>query len=117
MKLAVNRLGTIGESGSETDEDLAQRLADSFGGAVEDRFIQARLKKLDVHVPTLLDSLWKQPRRGFDALVDALLPTIKATEKTDAKREIARAIGADENDRVVANLAARILFHRTRHGV
>jgi hypothetical protein len=45
-------------------------------------------------------------------LVEALLPTIKATEEADVEREIARAIGAGDDDRVVHVLAVRILALR-----
>jgi hypothetical protein len=89
-------------------DDLAERVAQSFGGAVEDRFIQARLPKIHRRVATAYRPP-SEPRRGFDALVEALLPTIKATEEADLKREIAQAIGADIDDRVVHNLAMRIL--------
>lgn len=86
--------------------DLAARVARSFGGAIEDRFIQARL--LGIHRRVAVAHLPSEPRRGFDALVEALLPTIKATEETDVEREIARAIGGGEDDLVVHVLAVRI---------
>lgn len=96
--------------------DLAESVARSFGGAVEDRFIQARLpgihRRVFKAVRQSKQSKQPEPRRGFDALVEALLPTITATEETDVEREIARAIGAGADDRVVHVLAVRILALR-----
>lgn len=90
--------------------DLAKRVARSFGGAVEDRFVQARLP--EIHRRVAGAALPSHPRSGFEALVEALLPVIKATEEHDVELEIARAIGASDDDRVVHVLAVRILFLR-----
>jgi hypothetical protein len=96
-----------GSSDDRSTSDLAKRVAQSFGGAVEDKFIQARLPKIHRRVLKAYESPSK-PRRGFDALVEALLPMVKTTEEAALEREIAQAIGADINDRVVHNLAVRI---------
>lgn len=90
--------------------DLAERVARSFGGAVEDSFVQARLP--GIHRRVAAAALPSEPRRGFDALVEALLPTVEATKEADVEREIADAIGADGDDRVVHVLAVRILALR-----
>lgn len=90
--------------------DLAERVAHSFGGAVDDGFTQARLQ--GIHRRVAKAFLSSEPRRGFDALVEALLPTMKATEESALKREIARGIGAGVDDRIVHVLAVRILALR-----
>jgi hypothetical protein len=90
--------------------DLAERVARSFGGAVEDRFIQARLPGIHRRVAAAV--LPSEPRRGFDALVEALLLTTNAKEQPELEREIARVIDAGGDDRVVHVLAVRILALR-----
>jgi hypothetical protein len=86
--------------------DLAERVARSFGGGVEDRFIQNRMP--GIHFRLARATLPSEPRRGFDALTEALLPIVRATQESDIKYEIARALNAEINDRVVHVLAARI---------
>lgn len=90
--------------------DLAERVARSFGGAVDDEFIQARLPGIHRRVAKAV--LPSDPRRGFDALVEALLPRVKATEEGTLEKEVAQAIEAAEDDRVVRVLAVRILALR-----
>lgn len=90
--------------------DLAELVARSFGGALEDQFTQARLP--GIHSRVLNADLPSEPRRGFDALVDALLPTVTAADEGALEIEIARAIGAGVDDRVVHVLAVRILALR-----
>lgn len=90
--------------------DLAERVARSFGAAVEDRFTQARL--IGIHRRVASAVLPSEPRKGFDALVDALLSTVKAEEEAALEIEIARAIGTAVDDRVVHVLAVRILALR-----
>jgi hypothetical protein len=92
--------------------DLPERVARSFGGAVEDSFTQARLPGIHRRVAKALPP--SEPRRGFDALVDALLPNTTAQEEAPLEVEIARAIGAAVDDRVVHVLAVRILALRKR---
>lgn len=116
---AVGMRGTFGtaavvlrgfQAKLKRESDLAERVARSFGGSVEDRFVQARLPEIHRRVAKAV--LRAEPRRGFDALVEALLPVIKATEEHDVEREIAQKIGASYDDRVVHVLAIRVLALR-----
>lgn len=92
-------------------DDLAVRVANSFGGAVDDRFTQARMEGIHQRVAMAVVS-WKRPRPGFEALVEALLPSVTATAERELKLEIAGAIDADVDDRVVHVLAVKILSLR-----
>ena len=92
--------------------DLAEPVARSFGGAPDDRFTQARLPGIHLRVAKAKAILPPEPRRGFDALVDALLPRIKATEEFAVEREIARCLDAGVDDRLVHILAVHILALR-----
>ena len=113
---AFGRLSTVVAKGLKAvggASDLAE-VARSFGGAVKDSFIQARLPGIHRRVAKAFAKafLFSEPRRGFDALVDALLPNTTALEEAPLELEIARAIGADADDRVVHVLAVRILALR-----
>jgi hypothetical protein len=97
---------------NKEESDLPEHVARSFGGSVEDRFIQTRLPKIHRRAASTLASMRTEPRRGFDALVEALLSTTKAIEEPEVEREIAQAIDASVDDRVVHVLAVRIMALR-----
>src|SRR5262249_46075196 len=90
--------------------DIADRLAQSFGGSQEDAFVQARvvgLKRRSASWP-----LSQRPRRGFLALREALEAVIAERDPlTEAElviRIAAEVKTASPSDRVVRNLAAAL---------
>jgi hypothetical protein len=87
--------------------DLAERVARSFGGAGDDKFTRDRIAGIHRRVARAV--LSSEPRRGFDALVAALLPLVQAREEHALEQEIARVLNAADTDRVVHVLAVRIL--------
>lgn len=96
--------------------EVLARLASSFGGATTDHFIQARrhelLRIIARAAPISSRNAQRPPRKGFDALVEALWQHVMATEERELKTEIAAAIGAAVDDQVVHVLAKRILALR-----
>lgn len=92
--------------------DLPERVARSFGGAVDDKFIQARLRGIHLRAATKFQFLSSEPRRGFDTLVEVLLTCVKTTTERDLEKEIARTIGAADDDQTVRALTVRILALR-----
>ncbi|MBA2664505.1 MAG: hypothetical protein H0U74_19615 [Bradymonadaceae bacterium] len=87
-------------------DDLAERVAHSFGGAVTDRFTQNRLK--EIHRRVVKCMLTEQPRRGFDALVSVLSSDTDLIEGATMEAQVAELIGASQDDMVVRNLVVRI---------
>lgn len=110
----AGHLGTIELLRSARDKkaDIA-RLAESFGGAITDEFIRKRVLDIDKRVTRT--RLSHNPRRGFDALVDALreLPLEVDTYSEKNRRVVADLIGASSNDQVVRNLITRIVKCKT----
>lgn len=91
--------------------NLVDDVADSFGASRGDAFVRARLK--EIHRRVAKAKLPLKPRKGFDALVDVLLPYLTGADEADLDREIADTIGADIDDEVVRTLRERIL--KLRH--
>lgn len=90
--------------------NLVEDVARSFGGSREDAFVLDRLP--GIHRRVAQAALPPKPRKGFDALVEVLLPHLTEADEADLEREIAVAILADVDDEVVRALAVRILALR-----
>lgn len=88
---------------TSTEEEQLKSLADSFGGSVNDRFIKMRLNGIRERIAG--KKLSNKPKRGFDAIIDAL-KTIKLGEHPE--KMIAQLLDASENDIVVRNIISRL---------
>jgi hypothetical protein len=89
--------------------DIRERLAQSFGGAPSDVFIAAR--EAGIHRRVIAALLPPRPRRGFDALVEALRKALPAAAARgeNGRTNVARLLRASADDQVVRNLVARIV--------
>jgi hypothetical protein len=98
--------------------EIAQLLANSFGGAVEDHFVETRLKEMFKFFKIFKIFKYRysgiKAQKGFGVLVNALSPLTQGTKKCEIKQVIAREIGAKEGDLIVSNLAKRILVLRNK---
>lgn len=105
------------EGGHATNS--GQGLARSFGGSESDEFIEARLDGLRARDSRSF--LPQKPRRGFDALVEALQDLRPATSPTRDDWEtliahLLRTSRADRADQLVRNLATRLIALRSSDG-
>lgn len=90
-----------------SETQLAERVARSFGGAAADQFVRARLKYIRLK-PYTAKLRAVAPRRGFDSLVEALMPLLPVREAERFELQIARLLRAEPDDIVVINLAIRL---------
>ncbi|MCZ7585371.1 MAG: hypothetical protein M5R36_19655 [Deltaproteobacteria bacterium] len=111
LKIIASKVHEKGKEYLGERSDLQRRLAKSFGGDLNDKFIQDRVEGILLRI--VKRPIQKEPRRGFDALVEVLskrediISFLNLSEEQAAK-EVAKILKASTDDRVVRNIVIRL---------